>query len=111
MNPWGNKNATLSDKSAAKEYGITRQEILDAINAGELQFRESSIYGNPWYRLLRTEVENLVERKYGVAYLKEKKAKKELSEINKELKALKIRVAELETRKMELLDFKFEVRK
>jgi len=101
---WGQKNATLSDKTAEKEYGIPRQDIYDAINAGELQFREGNMHGNPWYRLLRAEVENLVKKKYGVAYLEQKKAKKELSEINKELKTLKERVSELERRKNVLLN-------
>ena len=100
---WGIKNETLSDKSAEKEYGISSREILDAINAGELQFRESSMHGNPWFRLLRVEVERLVEKKYGVNYLKERKAKKELSEINQELKTLNKRISELEIRKKELL--------
>jgi len=103
MNLWGQKNQTLSDKSAEKEYGISREEILDAIRAGELQFREGNIYGNPWFRLLRVEVEQLVEKKYGTLYLKEKKDKKELLEINRELKALHKRIAELEGRKNELL--------
>ena len=101
---WGKKDETLSDKSAEKEYGISSKEILDAINAGELQFRESSMHWNPWFRLLRVEVERFVEKKYGVDYLKEKKAKKELSEINRELKTLNKRISELENRKKELLD-------
>ena len=101
---WGIKNQTLSDKSAEKEYGISRKEILDAINARELQFREGSVYGNPWFRLLRVEVERLVEKKYGTDYLKEKKNKKELSEINRELKTLRNRISELEYRKKTLLE-------
>ena len=101
-NLWGIKNQTLSDKSAEKEYGINRREILEAINAGELQFREGNIYGNPWFRLLRVEVERLVEKKYGADYLKEKKTKKELSAINRELKTLYSRISELEYRKKEL---------
>lgn len=101
---WGQKNATLSDKTAEKEYGIPRKEIYDAINAGELQYRESSMHGNPWYRLLRVEVEDLVKKKYGTAYLEEKKVKKELSEINKELKTLNARISELERRKNVLLN-------
>jgi hypothetical protein len=100
---WETKNATLSDKSARSEYGISNEEIIDAIKAGELQYRESSMYGNPWFRLLRVEVERLVEKKYGVAYLQEKKFKKELAEINRELKTLNKRVSELEERKKELL--------
>ena len=101
---WGKKNETLSDKSAEKEYGISRKEVIEAINAGELQFREGSMHGNPWFRLLRVEVERLVEKKHGYSYLKEKKAKKELTQINKELKELNARVSELENRKRELLD-------
>ena len=100
---WGMKNQTLSDKSAEKEYGISREEIIDAINAGELQFREGCIYDNPWFRLLRVEVESLVEKKYGADHLKKMKVKKELSEINRELKTLNTRVSELELRKKVLL--------
>ena len=100
---WGMKNATLSDKTASKEYGISRDEIIDAINAGELQFREGNMQGNPWFRLLRVEVERFIEKKYGAAVLKEKLDKKELSEINLELKSLYARVKELEYRKQELL--------
>ena len=100
---WGQKNETLSDKSAEKEFGISSKDILDAINAGELQFREGSMHGNPWFRLLRVEVERLVEKKYGADYLKERKAKNELLEINRELKTLNKRVSELEDRKKELL--------
>ena len=100
---WGQKNATLSDKSAEKEYGLSHKEIIEAINAGELQFREGSIYGNPWFRLLRIEVEKLVENKFGIGYLREKKTKKELLAINKELKELNNRVSDLEKRKSELI--------
>ena len=100
---WGMKDATLSDKTAAKEYGISRDEIIDAINAGELQYRVGSMHGNPWFRLLRVEVERLIEKKYGSDILREKLAKKELSEINRELKTLYARVKELEDRKKELL--------
>ena len=103
-NLWGMKGETLSDKSAEKEYGISRKEIIDAINAGELQFRQSSMHGYPWFRLLRVEIERLVEKIHGADYLREKKVKKELSEINRELKALKTRVSELESRKKELLE-------
>ena len=101
---WGQKNETLSDKSAAKEYGISRDEIIDAINSGELQYKMGSMHGNPWFRLLRREVESLVEKNYGLDYLQKLKAKKELSEINKELKTLKKRVSELEERRDELVN-------
>ena len=32
---WSDKGATLSDKTARKEFGLTRLEILDAVNAGK----------------------------------------------------------------------------
>ena len=86
---WVNKGATLSDKTAQKEFGLTHQEIVEAIREGKLQYRENNIYGNPYLRLIRSEVEALVNEKYGNDYLKQKKIKKELDEINRTLKALK----------------------
>ena len=56
---WSQKGATMSDKSARQEFGLTQQEIITAMRAGKLQFRESNMHGNPWYRLLRHEVESL----------------------------------------------------
>ena len=58
-NLWGQKNETLSDKSAEKEYGISHDEILEAINSRELQYKLGNMHGNPWFRLLRVEVEVL----------------------------------------------------
>ena len=101
---WGVKNETLSDKSVEKEYGLSRKEIVDAINLGKLQFREGSMHGNPWFRLLRVEIEKFIEEKYGTDYLKDRKAKNYLSEINKELKTLRNRISILEKEKRKLLD-------
>ena len=42
---WGRKDATLSDTTAQKEYGLTRAEILEAIQVGQLQYREGSARG------------------------------------------------------------------
>ena len=103
-NLWGQKKETLSDKSAEKEYGISHDEILEAINSRELQYKLGNMHGNPWFRLLRVEVERLVEKKYGYDYLKEKKVNKQLSEINRELKTLKKRILELEKRRDELVN-------
>jgi hypothetical protein len=62
---WSRKGATFSDKSARQEFGLTQQEIVVAIRAGELQYRENHIHGNPYLRLLRQEVEALVRDKSG----------------------------------------------
>src|SRR6266705_4124270 len=52
---WGRKGATLSDKTARQEYGLTQDEIFAAIDAGKLQYRPAAMHGNPWLRLLRSE--------------------------------------------------------
>ena len=99
---WSKKGATLSDKSARKEFGLTQKEIIEAIKDGKLQYRNGSIFGNPYFRLLRSEVETLVCETHGSNYLKKKKIKKELTLVNRELKALTTQVVSLEHRKAEL---------
>lgn len=101
-NIWTIKRATLSDKSARKEYELTQDEIIKAINNGQLQYRINYVYENPYYKLIRAEVEELVEKKYGKKYLKIGKFKKELDVINKELRRLKKQIKVLENRKTEL---------
>jgi len=74
MSTWNKKGATLSDKSACKEFGISQQEIIQAINEGKLQYRQNHIHGNPYLRLLREEVEDLVIEKRGLPELVEQEA-------------------------------------
>jgi hypothetical protein len=100
---WGRKGATLSNKTAQEEFGLTWEEITRAIRAGKLQYREHSMHGNPWLRLLRREVEALVREKHGTSYLKDRQAKTELTRINRELKRLKGQIAVLEERKSKLI--------
>jgi len=100
---WVTKGATLSDKSARKEFGLAQEEIIGAIKDGKLQYRTNNIFGNPYLKLIRSEVEAFVHEKYGSNYLKEKKIEKELAQVNKELKMLKAQVLSLEQRKAELL--------
>jgi hypothetical protein len=101
---WTTKGATLSHKSAETEFGLTFDEIVAAIRAGKLQYRENSIYGTPFLRLIRSEVEALVSEKHGKAHLNKKKWRKELADINKTLKQLKAETLSQETRKAELLE-------
>ena len=76
---WQRKGATLSDKTARKEYGLTQDEIVAAINDGQLRYRENSIHRNPFLRLLRHEVEALIEKRHGTNHLHDKQAKKALT--------------------------------
>src|SRR5450755_1250970 len=96
---WRRKGATLGDKTAREEFGVTEAEIVRAIRAGKIHYREGSMYGNPWLLLLRREVEALVGNSHGEQYLKTRQAKTEVARINRELKRLKTQIAQLEERK------------
>jgi hypothetical protein len=100
---WGRKGATLSDKSARKEFGLTQEQIVVAIRAGKLQYREGSMYGAAWLRLLRREVEALVRERSGEEHLKTQQVKTELAQIERELRRLKKEIARLEERKAALV--------
>src|SRR5260370_28556870 len=82
---WGRKGATLSDKTARAEFGLTQDEIIAAIRAGKLQYRHAAMHGSPWLRLLRREVEDLVSSRHGERYLRERQARTELKQVNREL--------------------------
>ena len=99
---WADKGATLSDKSARQEFGLTQEEIIAAMRADNLQFRECSMHGNPWYRLLRHEVESLVRDRGGLDHLHKKKLEKELADLDKEHRRLTTRLKAIERRKAEI---------
>ena len=102
-NEWVREGATLSDKTARAEYGLTQDEIFEAIDAGKLQYRPAATHGNPWPRLLRREVEDLVSTRHGERYLRERQARTELKRVNRELKQLRTQLAALEERRAALL--------
>ena len=105
MDPiWKQKGATLSDKSARQEFGLTQQEIYEAMRAGKLQFQQNNMHGNPWFRLLRHEVEALVTKKGGQDHLQRKKLEKELADLNKEARKIKSRLKTIERRRAELME-------
>ena len=100
---WGRKGATLSDKTARAEYGLTQDEIIAAIDAGKLQYRYAETHGNSWPRLLRREVEELVRTQHGERHLREQQAQTELKRVNRELRQLRTRIKELDERRAALL--------
>jgi hypothetical protein len=100
---WHRKGATLSHKTAQEEFGLTWEEIVRAIRAGKLHYQEQSMHGNPWLRLLRREVQELVKKEYGANYLRDRQAETELAHINRELKRLKRQIAVLEERRSKLI--------
>lgn len=100
---WARKGATLSDKTARSEYGLTQDEIFAAIEAGKLQYRPAAMHGNPWLRLLRSEVEDLARSLHGERHLREQQVRTELARIDRELKHLRAQLTALEESRSVLL--------
>jgi uncharacterized protein YydD (DUF2326 family) len=100
---WSRKGATLSDKTARKQFGLTQDEIVAAIDAGQLQYRVGVIHGNPWLRLLRREVEELMDSTYNDQDHRQRRARVELARVDRDLKKLRAELAALEERRAELL--------
>ena len=100
---WRRKGATLSDKTARKEFGLTQDEIEAAIDAGHLQYRVGVVHGNPWLRLLRSELEALMESTYNDRDHRHRRATAELARIERDLKRLRAEVAALEEQRTKLL--------
>ena len=103
QNVWGIKGYTLSDKTAREEYGLTEEEIRTAINDGQLQYTVNYVYDNPYFKLIRKEVETFIAAKYGEPHLQLIKQKTELKQVEKELKSLKAQINKLDFRKTELI--------
>lgn len=99
---WTIKGATLSDKNAMKEYGITKEEIIGGLNEGKLQYKLNHIHGNPYYKLIRKEVENLLKEKYGASFLEKQSTSNRLNQVNTELSKLKRQQKKLTLEKTEL---------
>src|SRR5207244_3911526 len=99
---WNRKGATLSDVTACKEYGVTRDFIVQGIRAGKLEYREAAIWGNPYLRILRSQLERYIAAQLGARSLGDKKAQAELRKIKKEIGSLKKKLAALEARKVEI---------
>ena len=100
---WIRKGATLSEVTAISEYGITRSFIIEGIETGKLEYREGSVWGNPYLRILRQQLEELIAERMGQKYLDKvknevefKMVKKEISDLKKKLMVLEVRKAQLE---------------
>ena len=99
---WNRKGATLSDVTAKKEYGVGRDFIVNGIRAGKLEYREGAIWGNPYLRVLRSQLEQYIAEELGADYLSSGKNQTELRKIKKETAGLKKRLEELQARRTEI---------
>src|SRR5262245_50990846 len=70
---WNRKGAVLSDLTARKEYGVTRDSIVKGIQSGKLEYREGSVWGNPYLRILRNQLEPYIAAQLGSKYLETRK--------------------------------------
>ena len=99
---WNRKGATLSDVTAQKEYGVSRDFILEGIRAAKLEYREGAIWGNPYLRILRSQLEQYIVEKLGADCLSSSKNRTELRKITKEMADLKKRLDDLQARRTEI---------
>jgi hypothetical protein len=99
---WTRKGATLSEVTARKEYGVDSDFVVRGINAGKLEYREGAIHGNPYIRVLRSQLEAYVVEELGDDYLRTWQQKTELQEIKQEMIKLRKRLDELAARKAEI---------
>lgn len=99
---WNRKGATLSDTTALKDYGINRDFIVQGIQAGKLEYREGSIWGNPYIKVLKRQLEQFIAEQLGANYLANRTAQTELRKVNKEIAELKKKIKELQARKDEI---------
>ncbi len=96
---WTRKGAMLSDVTALKEYGVDQKFIMKGICTRKLEYRKGSMWGNPYFKLVRSQLEQFITEELGADYLLQEKNKTELRVIKKEISALNKRLDELLTRK------------
>ncbi len=99
---WNRKGASLSDVTAQKEYGVSRDFIVKGIRAGKLEYREGSVWGNPYLRVLRSQLERYIAEQHGSRYLASGKTQAELRKIKKEIAGLTKKLTALQVRKAEI---------
>jgi hypothetical protein len=99
---WNRKGATLSDVTAKAEYGVSRDFIVNGIQTGKLEYREGAIWGNPYLRVLRSQLEQYIAEELGEDYLRRVKHQTELRRVKKEISDLKKKLVGLQERQKEL---------
>jgi len=101
---WRMQGATLSHKNACKEFGLQESEVIEAMKAGKLQFRQNYAHGNPYYRLLRVEVEKLAKEVHGKKGVENQEIEHQLKTLTKEINSLKRKLSSLEKQKIKLIE-------
>jgi hypothetical protein len=100
---WTQKKGTLSHKNAIKEFGLSENDIIQAMKSGKLQYRQNYAHGNPYYKFLRSEVKALAQELHGANKVEDQALKHQLNEINKQINSLKRKLKSLEREKAGLI--------
>jgi hypothetical protein len=96
---WNRKGATLSEVTAQSEYGVSSDFIIKGIRTGKLEYRDGAIWGNPYLRVLRSQIEAYIAEEMGAEFLQRTKNQAELSSVKKEINSLTKQLKLLEIRK------------
>ena len=99
---WNRKGATLSEVTAKKEYGVNGDFIVKGIREGKLEYREGVVWGNPYLRVLRRQLEQYIAEELRADRLRSGKDQTELRKIKKEMADLQKRLDELQARRTEI---------
>jgi hypothetical protein len=75
---------------------------VKGIQSGRLEYREGVMWGNPYLRILRSQLEKYITEELGSNYLESRKIKTELRKVNKEIAVAKKKLTELLKRKVEI---------
>jgi hypothetical protein len=92
---WNRKGATLNDVTAKKEYGVDRDFVVRGIRSGKLEYLQGTMWGNPYLKILRSQLEKYIDEELGEEYLVRVKAETELRRTKKEISELKGKLNEL----------------
>lgn len=99
---WTKQGGTLSLNNACKEFGLTEEEVFGAIKLGKLQYRQNFAHGNPYFKLLRSEVKLLALELHGTESVNAIELTHKLQIINTEINSIKKKLSTLEKQKNEL---------
>ena len=81
---------------------MDRDFIVKGIRSGKLEFREGAVWGNPYLRVLRKQLEQYIAEELGTAHMRRGQNQTELRRISKEITGLKKKLDALQARKTEI---------
>ena len=81
---------------------MDRDVIVTGIQTGKLEYREGAVRGNPYLRVLRSQLEQYFTEELGEDYLRRVKHHTELRKVKKAVAHLKKQLAGLQKRQQEL---------